>query len=171
VTGPANGMYPRLARELAQAGIASLRLDYRRPGDLETSVIDGVIGVGFLREEGVGPVALVGHSAGGAVVITVGAILEEIVTVVALATQSYGTDFAEDLEPASLLLVHGLDDPILSASCSVDVDRRARTRSELRLIEGAGHSFEGHEDEVNALVLDWLRGEFAAASLSTVAAR
>lgn len=162
LSGPANGMYPRLARQLAAEGAHSLRLDYRHPLELESCVVDCLIGTSLLREEGAGQLGLVGHSSGGAVVITTGALVDDVATVVALATQSYGTQFAAELEPASLLLVHGLRDSVLPASCSIDVEQRASTRTALRLIEGAGHSFERAEEEVSQLVLDWLRQELLA---------
>jgi hypothetical protein len=161
VDGP-NAMYPRLARRLADEGIVSLRLGYRRPLEIEPSLVDCLVGVGFLREEGVGKLGLVGHSAGGAVVITVGALIENVATVVALATQAWGTDLAGQLDPASLLLVHGLEDPVLPCACSLDVGRRSDARTKLQLIPDAGHSFEPHEGEVSALVLDSLRRELAA---------
>ena len=159
IDGPASGLYPRLARRLASAGIASLRLDYRHPQDLEPSIIDAVIGVGFLRDEGASAIALVGHSAGGAVAISVGAILEGIATVVTLATQTYGTDLAAELAPASLLLVHGEADEILPPACSLDVRRRTDARAALELLPGAGHGFDGWEDDLDAMVLEWLGGE------------
>ena len=164
-SGPARGMYPLLARALARDGVASLRLDYRVPHDLRQCIVDAIVGVGFLREEGSDPIALVGHSAGGAVAITTGAMLEGIATVVALATQSYGTDLAPELAPASLLLLHGLDDPVLPAAASTDVRARSgASRTALELLPAAGHSFEGREEEARRIVADWLRHELVPAA-------
>src|SRR5215210_7072743 len=48
----------------------ALRLHYRRPNELVECVLDTLIGVAFLVHEGQDNVALVGHSFGGAVVIS-----------------------------------------------------------------------------------------------------
>lgn len=157
--GPAHGLYPRVARVLARQGIASLRLDPRQPRTLEASIIDAVIGVGFLRDVGCSAIGLIGHSAGGAVVISAGAILEGIATVVTLATQTYGTDLAAELAPASLLLVHGDADELLPPACSVDVRRRTNARVALEILPGAGHAFDGWADDLDALLVEWLTGE------------
>ena len=71
--GPAGGVYYRLGRPLAAEGIASLELDYRRPADLAPCVLDVQLGLQFLRRQGKTRIVLVGHSFGGAVVITAGA--------------------------------------------------------------------------------------------------
>ncbi len=49
--GPAGGLYPRLAGELTGQSVASLRLHYRFPNDLENCVIDTLLGVHYLRHE------------------------------------------------------------------------------------------------------------------------
>src|ERR1700681_4844588 len=46
--GPAGGMYERLAEQLVPSNIASLRLDYRKPGGLIDCVLDVLLGIGFL---------------------------------------------------------------------------------------------------------------------------
>ena len=48
VTGPAGGIYVRLAEKLTAEGIASLRLDYRLPNDLYECVLDTLAGVTLL---------------------------------------------------------------------------------------------------------------------------
>ena len=46
--GPAWGMYPRLAGQLAAQGVASLRLHYRQPNHLEECVMDTLLGAEYL---------------------------------------------------------------------------------------------------------------------------
>src|SRR6266487_1428497 len=65
----ARGIYERLADQLVFDSIASLLLDYRRPGRLIDCVFDVLLGIGFLRNQGHGRVTLAGHGFGGAVVI------------------------------------------------------------------------------------------------------
>jgi hypothetical protein len=66
---PAQGLYPRLARELREQGISSLRVRYRHPTDLDEATLDTVIGIQFLKSQGVRSIGVVGHSLGGAVVV------------------------------------------------------------------------------------------------------
>ncbi|WP_078011505.1 alpha/beta hydrolase [Hymenobacter sp. CRA2] len=85
--GPAWGMYPRLATQLAAVGIASLRLHYRHPNELEDCVMDTLLAVEYLvQQHGCPAVALVGHSFGGAVVITAGALSDDVTAVVAMSS-------------------------------------------------------------------------------------
>ncbi len=109
LTGPANRIYAGLADELLTDGITSLRVDYRQPRVLMESVMDTLAGVSFLKGLGYRSVALVGHSFGGAVVITAAPISDEVKAVVALSSQTYGAQDARLVSPRPLLLVHGED--------------------------------------------------------------
>jgi alpha-beta hydrolase superfamily lysophospholipase len=155
--GPAWGMYPRLAGQLASQGIASLRLHYRWPNQLEECVLDTMLGVQYLvQQRGYSAVALVGHSFGGAVVISAGALSEAVTAVVAMSSQTYGTDLAPDISPRPLLLVHGTADEVLSDACSQDIYARAQEPKELRLYRGCRHGLDECRDEVDADVVKWL---------------
>src|SRR5437762_9963047 len=92
--GPARGLYPAVAKELQRAGIAALRVDYRHPNHLEECVLDTLCGVEFLRSDGVERVAVVGHSFGGAVVISAGAVSRHVYAVVPMSSQTFGADLA-----------------------------------------------------------------------------
>src|SRR5919202_3218917 len=50
--GPAGGLYPRLAGQLAPDGVGSLRLDYRQPGVLRACVRDVRVGLAYLQTRG-----------------------------------------------------------------------------------------------------------------------
>jgi alpha-beta hydrolase superfamily lysophospholipase len=155
--GPAWGMYPRLAGQLAAQGIASLRLHYRHPNELEQCVADTMLAVQYLVQQlGYGGVALVGHSFGGAVVISAGALSEEVTTVVAMSSQTYGTTLAPQVSPRPLLLVHGTADEILSDVCSRDIYARANEPKELRLFNGCRHGLDECRDQVDQVVVEWL---------------
>jgi hypothetical protein len=82
---PGHGAYVRLAEVLRQDRISSLRLSYRHPNVLPECALDVMAGIAYLTFCGVQPVVLVGHSFGGAVVITAGALHEHVAGVVALA--------------------------------------------------------------------------------------
>lgn len=154
--GPAGGMYPRLAESLVADGIASLRLHYRYPNDLFPCVLDTLLGVAWLGTRGRGRVALVGHSFGGAVVITAGVESPEVVGVAALSSQTYGTRTVAQLSPKPLLLIHGSDDEVLPDLCSRDIYKRARDPKEMR-IYACRHGLDECREEVDRYLLDWLR--------------
>jgi len=158
--GPAEAIYPALAHDLLEHGIGSLRLDFRihvAPGPVEEGTYDVLAGVSFLEEQRVGKIGLIGHSYGGAVVITAGALSSAVSTVVTLSTQSAGTALAPQLAPRSLLLIHGAEDRRLPPDCSRYVYRLAREPKQLLILPGARHSLRQRREELRGLLVQWLR--------------
>lgn len=155
--GPAGGLYPRLARQLVGDGVASLELAYRRPGDLPQCTLDVLLGVGYLGTRGRTRVVLVGHSFGGAVVITAGATGEAVIAVAALSSQTQGTALAERVSPRPLLLLHGTADEILPAACSQDNYRRAREPKRLVLYPRCRHGLDQCRETLDCDLLGWIR--------------
>lgn len=163
---PAQGLYPRLCQELreydkdalgSRFAIASLRIRYRYPTELEESILDVLAGISYLEGEGIKAVALIGHSFGGAVVIQAATNSPIVRTVVTLATQSYGAAAASELAPrCSLLLVHGTADEILPPSCSKYVYQLAKEPKHLILYPNARHGLDEVSQEVHACVRDWV---------------
>lgn len=155
---PARDLYPTLAAEFQEQGIASLRVRYRAPTNLSDCVQDVLAGIDYLTSRGIEQMALAGHSLGGAVVIQTAARSESVRTVVTLSTQSYGALQAADLAPrCSILLIHGAEDPILPQVCSEQVYGLAGEPKRLVILEGADHVLESAAAEVHHLVRDWLR--------------
>ncbi|MPZ97878.1 MAG: alpha/beta hydrolase [Dehalococcoidia bacterium] len=161
--GPAEGLYPTLAQDLAGAGIGALRLDFRLhvfPNDVAEGTFDAIGGLRYLAGQGVERVGLVGHSFGGAVVIEAGwqaGSAVQVACVATLATQTAGAQLVANLAPVPLLLVHGLEDARLSPECSRLLHQMAGEPKRLRLLEGATHSLRQRREEVRQLLLDWLR--------------
>ncbi len=156
---PADNLYPTLAGELTAHGIASLRLKFRNPRDMDMGVEDVLAGVSYLAHEGFDRLALVGHSLGGAVVIRAAAESPQAIrTVVTLATQSHGAQAVVDrLGPdCSLLLLHGDTDTILSSYASAVVFRSAREPKAMHVYPGGGHTLDEVADEVHEEVRRWL---------------
>ncbi len=159
-------IYPTLAEDLLERGIGSLRLHYRVlriPGDLEECVFDVLAGVSFLSQEGSGPIGLVGHSFGGAVVIAAAALSTAVSAVVTLSTQSAGTHLAPKVAPRPLLLVHGEEDRRLSPACSRYVYDLAREPKDLVILPGARHSLRQRREELRELLRQWLTEKLRAA--------
>lgn len=154
--GPSFGIYVDLARELATQGVASLRLDFRFPGDLPMCVLDVLLGTTFLVQEGIERVALVGHSFGGAVIIIAGVLSRTVRAVVGLSSQTYGAQRVGELAPKPLLLVHGERDRNLSPDCSRNIYAWAGEPKELVIYPDNGHFLRECHDELFALLKGWL---------------
>lgn len=155
IEGPANGLYGRLPALLADAKLTVLRINYREPNKFEECVLDALAGCSFLKGIGASAVVLVGHSFGGAVVIKAGELAPIVRAVVSMSPQLYGTRQVEQLDKP-LLLVHGMDDKILSHEASEDIYRRANEPKRMVLLAGAGHSLSESKDEVERLLASWI---------------
>jgi pimeloyl-ACP methyl ester carboxylesterase len=158
---PAKGLYPRLSQRLVKDdGISALRIRFRYPTNLEECVIDVLAGTEFLTQmEMKTSIGFVGHSFGGAVVISSAALSKDIVkTVVTLSTQSYGTEGISKLKEnkCSILLIHGKRDEILSSYCSSYIYNKAKEPKQLILYDDAGHSLDEVADKVFHKVQKWV---------------
>ncbi len=159
VMGPADAVYQTLAVDLAARGIASLRIAFRvlgSPGNLAEGVHDAQVGIQFLAGHRIDRVGLVGHSFGGAVVITAAAGSSAVVAVVTLSSQTAGTRAVPEVSPRPLLLVHGQDDDRLPLWCSENIYSRAREPKELVILPGARHSLRQRREELRELLNRWL---------------
>ena len=153
--GPAGGVYERLASQLQPEGIASLQVAYRLLGRMQPCIADTLRGVAHLESLGIRRVVLVGHSFGGAVVINAGADSPNVLAVAALSSQSYGADAVRRLGKR-LLLVHGEEDEVLPAQCSLDLYRTAQQPKELVLYPGCLHGLDQCRDEIDRDLSAWL---------------
>ena len=153
---PARGLYPRLAGDLRERKVTSLRVRFRHSTDLSEAVHDASAGLAFLERCGVRAAAVTGHSFGGAVAIRAAVAAPALVrSVVTLATQGAGADAVRDLA-AALLLVHGEADEVLAPTCSLYVARLAGEPKRLVLIPGAGHNLDEAAESVCREVRDWI---------------
>jgi dienelactone hydrolase len=114
-----------------------LEVDYRQPGVLRECVMDALLGAAWLESLGKRRIVLVGHSFGGAVVVVSGALSEAVVAVAALSSQSAGTDAVDALAPRPVIFIHGQDDEVLPARCSLDLYARAGEPKEILLYPAA----------------------------------
>jgi alpha-beta hydrolase superfamily lysophospholipase len=141
---------------LCRDRISSLRLRYRHPNILPECTLDVMAGVAYLTHGGSQPVVLVGHSFGGAVVITAGALHAHVAGVVALAPQTYGARLAGQLAPRPLLVVHGKADTRLPYTCGVQIYDWAQEPKQLVLFEGAEHRLDECAAELDQLLMQWI---------------
>ena len=154
--GPANGLYRDLAVRLADRGIASLRVNYRRPANLDESTLDVLVGVWHMASIGYPRVALVGHSFGGGVVLAASRYTTHARGVAALASQTMGAESAALLNGRPLLLVHGEADAVLPLANAETIYGWAPEPKRLVTFSGAGHGLRECADEVRALLETWL---------------
>lgn len=154
--GPAHGLYFDLARSLADAGVCTVRVDYRQPGQLQPCILDVAVAVDLAERVGGTRFVLVGHSFGGAVVVSAGAGLpDHVVAVATLATQSAGCQPVAKLQDRPLLLVHGDADTIIPPSSSATV-RGIAGHGELVVLPGAGHLLNEAADELRTRLHAWV---------------
>ncbi len=154
---PAKQLYPRLAERLQADGIASLRIRFRNPTDLEEAVHDVSTGLTFLEKDGAERLGFVGHSFGGAVVIEAATTTPLARAVVTLATQSYGADRVNELNRhCALLLIHGMRDSVLASASSQYVHQLAHEPKRLQIYGAASHGLDEAAEDIERLVHEWL---------------
>lgn len=154
--GPANGLYQRLGDVLGEQGIATLRVSYRQPNDLDACTIDAGAACEMAMAEGARRIVVMGHSFGGAVAVRCAAFAGDVVAgVVTLSTQSAGCEIAPMIADRELLLIHGGRDEILPVWASEVVREMAGT-GELIVHPSAGHLLLECEAELNDTVPAWV---------------
>lgn len=151
-----------ISADLAKQGIASFMLRYRQTHELGPCVQDARAALAFLEGQGFRRIGIVGHSFSGALVIAVAPLSQAIVTVVALAPQTYGARRADLVSPRSLLLVHGMNDTRLNPYCSEQIYSWAKQPKRLVLLDGAGHGLGERLGDLLPIVRTWLLEKLAA---------
>lgn len=161
VLGPGDGAYHDVGVELAAVGIATLRVGYRAPNDLDHCVHDLLAAAALATDRGAERFVVMGHSFGGAVAVQAGVHLgERTAGVVTLATQSAGCEEGEALAMAGVpvLLLHGANDSILPFFSSQMV--QMLTGGELDILD-TDHAFSGVGEELRNRLRTWIPDRFA----------
>jgi pimeloyl-ACP methyl ester carboxylesterase len=161
--GPANGLYHDIGTTFVERGIATLRVDYRRPNDLDACVHDLAAVADLAWHQAARRFVTMGHSFGGAVAIQAGIVLgAHAAGVVTLSTQSAGCEEASRLGDTPLLLVHGERDELLPPETSLVV-RELAGHGDVVLLPDAGHGLIEAAEELRTLLIDWIPARFAGA--------
>jgi len=156
VSGPAGGIFTRLSEELAEDGVASLRVDYRVPNHLPECVLDTLAAVALLEGVGFKRIAIVGHSFGGAVAIAAAQFSPLVKAVVGLSSQSAGAEGVASLSPRPLLMVHGMEDSTVPPRSTQSIFDEAKEPKEVKWYEGASHGLTECKDQLHDLLKGWL---------------
>lgn len=158
----------RAASALNEAGLITLRINFRGVGQStgehdegEGELEDVRAGLDYLKETFSDlPITLCGFSFGARVGLEVGLSDERVVDLISIGTPVNKYDFAF-LERCRkpMLFVHGANDEYGELEqLKKLVERISRnTTVELRVIEKAGHFFEGHLDELKTAITDWVK--------------
>ena len=153
--GPADGLYHDLGVALAAQGIATIRVGYRRPNDLDECLLDVLAALQLAAARGATKAVTMGHSFGGAPAIQAGVVADDLVVgVVTLATQSAGCEVAEGLRGRPVLCFHGDADELLPPMCSELVAGLAG--GEVVLLPGTGHLMSQAAEELRRRLLEWI---------------
>lgn len=153
--GPAGGLYHDLGGALAEQGIATVRVGWREPNDLERCTHDLLAALELAHRRGVQRAVTVGHSFGGAVAVRAGVAADDLVVGVAtLATQSAGCEVADRLAGRPVLCLHGDADELLPPVCSELVAGLAG--GELVILPGCGHLMTQAGAELRERLLAWI---------------
>ena len=153
--GPARKMYSIISNTLVP-NIASLRINYRFPGNLTECVVDTLSAVSFMAGIGHTDLVLVGHSFGGAVVIQAAQFSDLVKGVVALSSQTHGATGVAQITPRPILLMHGENDTVLSPDCSELIFKWANEPKEITILPSTGHSLEETAPLVIQHVQSWV---------------
>lgn len=159
--GPGDALYLYLARHLADIGSAAMIVDYRRPGDLVRCVLDVCAAADLAQRNGAKRFGLLGHSFGGAVVISAAARFPALAAgIITFATQSGGCEQAGQTRGVPLLLLHGERDRILGPENSLMVQSLAG-HGEVRMLADTDHLMAESASEIAEISRTWLTDRFA----------
>lgn len=129
-------------------------------------MLDVLAGIEFLTQiEGLTSIGLIGHSFGGAVVISAASVASEnlVKAVVTLSTQSYGAEGVSTLKEGecSILLIHGNNDGVLPPYCSSHIYNKAKEPKKLILYDDASHGLDEVAYEIYQKVYQWFAENLA----------
>lgn len=155
--GPADGLYHDLGATFAEAGIGTVRVDYRQPNQLDLCLLDVLAAADLAARSGARRFVVVGHSFGGAVAVRAGVAMGDWAAgVVTLATQTAGCETADRLAGVPMLLLHGDRDELLPAMASELVHQLAGGHGELIVLPGCGHLMTEAGAELRARLGAWV---------------
>jgi alpha/beta superfamily hydrolase len=160
-----NSVVVAVCQVLTNAGIASLRLNYRGVGRSEGTYGDGLgeradaaAALAYLRglaEVDQGKVGIVGYSFGATVALT--AADEGVAAVAAISTPSFSQGIPALASRCPALLISGEQDEIAPAASLAALARTIGPQCQITVVPGADHFWWGHEEELAGLIAQFFR--------------
>jgi alpha/beta superfamily hydrolase len=157
----------RAATALNDAGLTTLRMNFRGVGHSTGTYDEGCgerddarAGLNYLVENHPGkPITICGFSFGARVGLEVGLNDDRVTNLISIGTplDKYDFSFLEEwVKP--LLFVHGEHDEFGNLQQLRTLSDKLKQKAPVRLtvIEGAGHFFEGHLDELKRAITQWM---------------
>jgi alpha/beta superfamily hydrolase len=154
-----------VCQALAEAGIASLRFNFRGVGRSEGKYGDGLgeradaaAALVYLRQlAAVGPdkVGIVGYSFGAAVALT--AADERVAAVAAISPPSLGQSVPDPAIRCPTLLISGEQDEIAPAASLSALAATIGPHCQMSVVRGADHFWSGYEKELAQVVAQFFR--------------
>ncbi|GEM_PF-1001178 len=161
LNGPADGVFADLSGELKAAGVTSLRIAHREPGNAHESVLDVLASIAFLKGLGGKEFVVAGVSYGAAVAISVAAIEPLVKGVAALiVTPEGGTELVDKVSPKPILIAHGALDTRIDVSVAEELFSRAKEPKELVIFPNGGYALVECKDELKQKLGIWLMEQF-----------
>ena len=157
--GPARALYLRLGENLAEDGIAVIRVHYRRPGIIERCLLDAAAAADLAAREEGRRFIFMGHSFGARVAVQAGIALgEHTAGVVGLATQSAGCENAAAL--GALPAVDARRPRPDPAGTGQRGGAGPAGGGELAVYPEADHGLASVADEIAATLAEWIPARF-----------
>lgn len=137
---PADGLFDRLAEAYVGQGVASLRIQYRRPHEPGEVGLDGLVAAYLMRELAIARLVTVGWGIGAVAAIGVAHAFPTVAGVALLAPTDLAGEATKGLA-RPLLLQHGKADGQASTALSRDLLAHAEGPKRIVYYDGAGHDF------------------------------
>jgi hypothetical protein len=160
-----NNVVVAVCQALAEAGIASLRFNYRGVGRSEGQYGDGLgertdaaAALAYLRQLAQvdqGKVGIVGYSFGATMALM--AADEQVAAVAAISLPAFSQGVADLAIRCPTLLISGEQDEIAPAVGLATVSRMIGSQCQVTVVPGADHFWWSHEKEVAELVARFFR--------------
>jgi alpha/beta superfamily hydrolase len=160
-----NNVVVAVCQALAEAGIASLRFNYRGVGRSEGKYGDGVgerrdaaAALDYLRrlaQVDQSKVGIIGYSFGATMALM--AADEQVAAVAAISLPAFSQGVADLAIRCPTLLISGEQDEIAPAASLAGVTHMIGLQCQVTVVPGADHFWWGHEKEVAELVARFFR--------------
>jgi alpha/beta superfamily hydrolase len=160
-----NNVVVAVCQALVEAGIASLRFDYRGVGRSEGKYGDGlgeradaVAALAYLRQLAQvdqDKVGIIGYSFGATMALT--AADERVAAVAAISLPAFSQGVADLAIRCPTLLISGEQDEIAPAAGLATVSHMIGPQCQVTVVPGADHFWWGHEKELAELVARFFR--------------